>query len=99
MKSKTKVNSPIKLNDYKQQVADLYSDRSSNYDNGDWHLRIAQRIVDRAQLKSGQQILDLATGTGIVAIEAAQIVGTEEGRRSPSLYRLIFSCLSRRYEP
>ena len=66
---------PVKLNSYKQQVADLYNSRSHNYDRGDWHPRIAQRLVEYAQLALGQQVLDLATGTGIVAIEAAQIVG------------------------
>lgn len=71
------MNYPIELNDYKQQVANLYSGRSSNYDNGDWHPRIAQRLVKYAQLNLRQQILDIATGTGMVAIEAAQIVGTE----------------------
>lgn len=71
------MNSQIELNDYKQQIADLYSGRSSNYDNGDWHPRIAQRLVEYAQLNPGQQVLDIATGTGMVAIEAAQVVGTE----------------------
>ena len=74
------MNSPIKLSDYKQQIADLYNGRSSNYDNGDngnWHLQIAQRLVEYAQLNPRQQVLDLATGTGMVAIEAAKIVGTE----------------------
>lgn len=65
------------MNEYKQQVANLYSSRSSSYDNGDWHPRIAQRLVEYAQLDPGQQVLDIATGTGIVAIEAAQIIGTE----------------------
>ena len=65
------------LDEYKQQVADLYSRRSSNYDDGDWHPRIAHHLVEYAQLSPGQQVLDIATGTGMVAIEAAQIVGAE----------------------
>lgn len=69
------VSYPIKLDEYKQQIADLYSRRSSHYDDGDWHPRIAHRLVEYAQLSHGQQILDIATGTGMVAIEAAQIVG------------------------
>ena len=71
------MNYQVELNDYKQQIANLYSRRSSNYDNGDWHPRIAHRLVEYAQLSSGQQILDIATGTGMIAIEASQIVGTE----------------------
>jgi ubiquinone/menaquinone biosynthesis C-methylase UbiE len=71
------VNNQLELNDYKQQVADLYSRRSSNYDDGAWHPRIAHRLVEYAHLHHGQQVLDIATGTGMVAIEAAQIVGIE----------------------
>jgi ubiquinone/menaquinone biosynthesis C-methylase UbiE len=62
------VNNHLELNDYKQQVADLYSRRSASYDEGDWHPRIAH---------PGQQVLDIATGTGVVAIAAAQIVGAQ----------------------
>lgn len=69
------MNNQLELNDYKQQVADLYSRRSDNYDDGAWHPRIAHRLVEYAHLNHGQQVLDIATGTGIVAIKAAQIVG------------------------
>jgi ubiquinone/menaquinone biosynthesis C-methylase UbiE len=71
------VNNQLELDDYKQQVADLYSCRSANYDNGDWHPRIAHRLVEYAHLCPGQHVLDIATGTGMFAIEAAQIVGIE----------------------
>jgi ubiquinone/menaquinone biosynthesis C-methylase UbiE len=67
----------LKLSEYKQQIADLYSSRSASYDNGEWHPRIAHRLVEYAQLSSGQQVLDIATGTGMLAIEAARIVGDE----------------------
>jgi ubiquinone/menaquinone biosynthesis C-methylase UbiE len=66
----------VELNKYKQQVADIYNSRSGNYDNGDWHPRIAHRLLEYAHLHPGQKILDIATGTGMVAIEAAQIVGS-----------------------
>lgn len=65
----------IELNKYKQQIANLYSDRSPNYDRGEWHSQIAHRLVEYAQLRTGQSILYIATGTGMLAIEAAQIVG------------------------
>lgn len=65
----------VELSEYKQQIADLYSRRSSTYDNGDWHPRIAHRLVEYAHIRPGQQVLDIATGTGMVALEAAQIVG------------------------
>ncbi len=66
----------IELDQYKQQIADRYTDRSSSYDNGSWHPRIAHRLIEYANLQAGQQVLDIATGTGMVAIEAAQIVGS-----------------------
>jgi ubiquinone/menaquinone biosynthesis C-methylase UbiE len=67
----------LKLAEYKQQIADLYSSRSDNYDNGAWHPRIAHRLVELADIQHGHKVLDLATGTGMVAIEAAEIVGDE----------------------
>ena len=67
----------MKLDEYKQQIADLYSRRSETYDQSEWHQQIAHRLVEQAQISPGQQVLDIATGTGMVAIEAAQIVGAE----------------------
>jgi ubiquinone/menaquinone biosynthesis C-methylase UbiE len=67
----------LNLDEYKQQIADLYSARSANYDNGAWHPHIAHRLIEYADIQPGQKILDLATGTGMVAIESAQIVGDE----------------------
>lgn len=67
----------LNLDQYKQQIADLYSARSHKYDEGDWHPRIAHRLVEHAHIERGQYVLDIATGTGMVAIEAAQIVGAE----------------------
>jgi ubiquinone/menaquinone biosynthesis C-methylase UbiE len=71
------MNDRLKLSEYKQQIADLYSGRSNGYDNGTWHPRIAHCLVEYADIQPGQKVLDLATGTGMVAIEAAQIVGDE----------------------
>lgn len=65
------------LNEYKQQIADLYSRRSQTYDDSDWHPRIAHRLVEHARISRGQHVLDIATGTGMVAIEAAQLLGSE----------------------
>ncbi|HAZ48666.1 MAG TPA: methyltransferase, partial [Cyanobacteria bacterium UBA11371] len=73
------MNNQLKLDQYKQQIADLYSRRSDTYDQSEWHQQIAHRLVEYAQIGRGQQVLDMATGTGMVAIEAAQIVG-DEGR-------------------
>jgi ubiquinone/menaquinone biosynthesis C-methylase UbiE len=67
----------MRLNDYKQEIANLYTGRSSAYDNSDWHLQIARRLVENGQVTSGQKVLDIATGTGHAAIAAAHIVGSE----------------------
>ncbi|MCT7967261.1 methyltransferase domain-containing protein [Laspinema sp. D1] len=62
-------------NDYKQQIFD-YFNRRTNYDQeGDFHPIVAHHLIQCADILPGQHILDIATGTGLVAIEAAQIVG------------------------
>ncbi len=67
----------VEINEYKQQIADMYTRRSATYDQSDWHHSIAHRLVEYAQVQPQQQLLDIATGTGIVAIAAAQIIGNE----------------------
>lgn len=59
---------------YKAEIAELYSSRSSTYDNSAWHNRIARRLVDYSNLKPDSRVLDIATGTGIVAFYAAEIM-------------------------
>ena len=63
------------LNEYKQEIRAFY-DARTNYDN-DFTYRRAIPLVELAQLQPGQHILDVATGTGIVAIAAAEKVGSE----------------------
>ncbi|MBE9118744.1 methyltransferase domain-containing protein [Lusitaniella coriacea LEGE 07157] len=69
------MNSSLDLSPYKQQVSAIF-DRRTNYDKGNFHPKLAHRLVEYAQLREGQNVLDVATGTGLVAIEAAQIVGS-----------------------
>ncbi len=69
------MNKPMKLSNYKQEIADLYNQRSETYDNSDWHLQIAHRLVEHAQIHPGHKVLDLGTGTGMAAIKAASLVG------------------------
>lgn len=63
------------LDNHKQRVIADFDSRT-DYDN-DFRYRLANPLVELAQLQSGQKILDVATGTGIVAIAAAQIVGNK----------------------
>ena len=71
----------LNLDNYKQDIADLYTGRSQNYDktcdNNDWHWKIANRLVEYGQVCLGQHVLDIATGTGHCAIASAQLVDFE----------------------
>lgn len=68
-----KAQSSDRLPDYKQQVASFYNART-NYDNAVTYDR-AVHLFERTRLQSGQSVLDAATGTGNIAIKAAEIVG------------------------
>lgn len=71
------MSNQVELDEFKQQVAALYNQRSNSYDEGDFHPLLAHRLIQYAGIQRGQKILDLATGTGLVAMEAAQLVGSE----------------------
>lgn len=74
------MRNPIELDEFKQQIADIYSQRSHKYDEeGDLHPKWVRRLVEYPELRKGERILDIATGTGLVALAAAQRVG-ESGR-------------------
>ncbi|AKG21987.1 class I SAM-dependent methyltransferase [Calothrix sp. 336/3] len=66
----------LNLNPYKQQIADIYNRRSHNYDDSPWHTTITQRLIVDAQIEVGQTVLDIATGTGQLAIQVSEIVGS-----------------------
>lgn len=67
----------LDLTDYKRAIADLYNRRSQTYDDSALHAQICQRLLEFAQVSHQQHILDIATGTGHVAIASAQIVGNQ----------------------
>ncbi len=69
------MNNQIILNEYKQEIAALFDQRSNSYDQPDFHPKMSHHLVQYANIIPGQNILDIATGTGLVAIEAAQITG------------------------
>ncbi|MBD2432689.1 MULTISPECIES: class I SAM-dependent methyltransferase [Fischerella] len=60
---------------YKQEVINFFNSRTS-YDN-DYTIRRTLPLLELVHLQKGQKLLDIATGTGIIAIAAAQIVGSE----------------------
>ena len=61
------------MSEYKQQVIDFF-DRRTAYDlEGDSHPYEANKLLEfAADIQDGQTVLDLATGTGLVAIAAAK---------------------------
>ncbi len=66
---------PLKLDDYKQGVADFYDRRSQTYDDGEWRAQICHRLLDYSPVGAGQSVLDIGTGTGCIAIATARTVG------------------------
>lgn len=59
---------------YKQKVINFFNSRTAYDSEGDSHPENAKRFLDFVSVKPGQTILDIATGTGLVAIPAAKIV-------------------------
>ncbi len=68
---------PAQAKDYKAQIADLYSRRSDSYDSSAWHAQIARKLVDLSGIRSGANMLDICTGTGMVALYAAEKIGSK----------------------
>lgn len=60
---------------YKQQVASSFDRRARSYDESPFHCELARRLLGHAELRPGERVLDVATGTGLVAVPAAQLVG------------------------
>ena len=58
------------MNEYKQQIIDFYDDRD-DYDN-DFTIARAINLVKFVNLDRVESVLDVATGTGIIAIAVAQ---------------------------
>ncbi|MDZ7967024.1 MAG: methyltransferase domain-containing protein [Nostoc sp. DedSLP03] len=66
------------LDSYKQRLKEFYGSRTTyDHEEGTRHPLEAKLLLEFVPLHSGQKILDVATGTGLVAIPAAQKVGSE----------------------
>ncbi len=63
---------------YKQQLREFYGSRTTyDYEEGTRHPLDAKILLEFVPLQQGQKILDVATGTGLVAIPAAEKVGSQ----------------------
>ncbi|MGA2266631.1 MAG: methyltransferase domain-containing protein [Phycisphaerae bacterium] len=65
---------PMVLDEYKQAIAKHF-DARTDYTRSKTHARLANRLVRLAAPQPDERVLDIATGTGFVAIPAAQLVG------------------------
>ena len=66
------------MSHYKQQVIDFFNGRTDYDAEGDSHPREAKLLLGTVSVYSGQTILDLCTGTGLIAIPTAKKV-TDKG--------------------
>ena len=60
---------------YKKEIAEYYTRRSHAYDDIAWHDRMARALVEHAGIRSDARVLDIGTGTGMVAMHAASKLG------------------------
>ncbi|MEH2158999.1 class I SAM-dependent methyltransferase [Nostoc sp.] len=66
------------LDNYKQQLKEFYGSRTTyDHEKDTRHPLEAKLLLEFVGLHSGQKILDVATGTGLVAIPAAEKVGSD----------------------
>ncbi|MBW4489866.1 MAG: methyltransferase domain-containing protein [Trichocoleus desertorum ATA4-8-CV12] len=65
------------MNQYKQQVIDFFNRRAAYDKEGSRHPQEANQLLNFVPLQKRQSVLDIATGTGLIAIAAAQKVGVE----------------------
>jgi ubiquinone/menaquinone biosynthesis C-methylase UbiE len=60
---------------YKKEIAEYYTRRSHAYDDMAWHDRMARMLVEHARIRADAHVLDIGTGTGMVAMHAASKLG------------------------
>lgn len=58
-----------------KDAQDLYDNRAAECDTS-WHARFTTHLVELLDLRPGEQVLDLACGTGLLTFKASDAVGT-----------------------
>ena len=66
------------VDEYKTKIAEIFNARI-DYSCSEIHARVADRLVQLAAPQPSEKVLDIATGTGFVAISVARLVG-ESGK-------------------
>ena len=67
----------LELSEHKQKVARVYNLAAAGYDRPALRFFpiVAERLVDLARIRAGENVLDAGTGTGVAAFVAAEKVG------------------------
>jgi ubiquinone/menaquinone biosynthesis C-methylase UbiE len=60
-----------------QKLIDYFNSRNDYEQECNFHLKLAQKLTELVQPKHGDKVLDIATGTGLVAFEFALKVGNQ----------------------
>ena len=63
------------LTPYQQAIANLYNQCSNTYDQGEFHPKLVDLLLNYLDIKPKPTVLDIATGTGLIAVEVAKKVG------------------------
>lgn len=66
--------SHLGFKEYKKTVTEFF-DARTDYSRSEIHARLANRLVRLAAPKTGERVLDIATGTGFIAIPTARLIG------------------------
>ncbi len=62
---------------YHKHITDTYDARSGNHDNSEWHRTTALKLIEEFPPRTGDCVLDIGTGTGTIAFQAASLVGPD----------------------
>ena len=59
---------------YHKHITGTYDERSGNHENSDWHRKTALKLLEELPPRAGDSVLDIGTGTGTIAFQAASQV-------------------------
>ena len=79
LNKKSSMEQQLRLSDFKQGIADFYDSRSQSYDNNTFQILVCRHLLAYSPVSTGQNVLDIGTGTGHLAIASAKIV-QKQGR-------------------